>query len=132
MAGSGRGEPQCRVSAAALLFAALVAILSSASTPARAADTRRAFLVGIERYSDGFIQRLDRTVNDAKDLAKDLEEVGFDKKNIKVVADLKSRDAFEKEFSERGIKDVVAKPFDLNDLLDRVRVLCPPDAGGSS
>ena len=39
---------------------------------------------------------------------------------------------FEKEFSERGIKDVVAKPFDLNDLLDRVRVLCPPDAGGTS
>ena len=53
------------------LAAALVAALSFsfASTPSRA-ETRRAFLVGIERYSDGFIQRLDRTVNDAKDLAK--------------------------------------------------------------
>ena len=98
MARSGRNGPECRFSAAALMFAALIAIVSMASTPARA-ETRRAFLVGIERYSDGFIQRLDRTVNDAKDLAKDLEEVGFDKKNIKVVTDLKNRDAFEKEFS---------------------------------
>jgi TPR repeat protein/uncharacterized protein (UPF0335 family) len=99
MARSGRGGPRCRFPAAAIMFAALITILSLASTSARAADTRRAFLVGIERYSDGFIQRLDRTVNDAKDLAKDLEEVGFDKKNIKVVTDLKNRDAFEKEFS---------------------------------
>lgn len=81
-----------------IFAAALVAAFSLASTPS-AADTRRALLIGIERYSDGFIQRLDRTVNDAKDLAKDLEEVGFDKKNIKVVTDLKNRDAFEKEFS---------------------------------
>jgi TPR repeat protein/uncharacterized protein (UPF0335 family) len=98
MARSGKGVPECRISAVALMLAALIAVVSLVSTPARA-DTRRAFLVGIERYSDGFIQRLDRTVNDAKDLAKDLEEVGFDKKNIKVVTDLKNRDAFEKEFS---------------------------------
>jgi uncharacterized protein (UPF0335 family) len=62
-------------------------------------ETRRAFLVGIQRYSDGYIQRLERATNDAKDLAKDLEEVGFDKKNIKVTVDLRDRDAFEKEFS---------------------------------
>src|SRR5215469_11203713 len=37
-------------------------------------ETRRAFLVGIQRYSDGYIQRLERAANDAKDLAKDLEE----------------------------------------------------------
>jgi TPR repeat protein/uncharacterized protein (UPF0335 family) len=99
MATWGRGERAGRISAAALtLAAALIAALSLACTPA-AAETRRALLIGIERYSDGFIQRLDRTVNDAKDLAKDLEEVGFDKKNIKVVTDLKNRDAFEKEFS---------------------------------
>src|SRR5438034_620862 len=36
---------------------------------------------------------------------------------------------FESDFAERGIKDVVAKPFDLNDLLAQVRVLCPTDAG---
>jgi uncharacterized protein (UPF0335 family) len=56
-------------------------------------------IVGIQRYSDGYIQRLERAANDAKDLAKDLEEVGFDKKNIKLAVDLSSRDAFEKEFS---------------------------------
>ena len=69
------------------------------SSPAAPVETRRAFLVGIQRYSDGYIQRLERAANDAKDLAKDLEEVGFDKKNIKVAVDLRDRDAFEKEFS---------------------------------
>jgi DNA-binding response OmpR family regulator len=39
---------------------------------------------------------------------------------------------YDKEFSKRGIRDVISKPFDLNDLLDRVRVLCPADAGGKS
>ena len=32
---------------------------------------------------------------------------------------------YEKQFEERGIKDVITKPFDLNDLLARVRTLCP-------
>ena len=36
---------------------------------------------------------------------------------------------FSEEFERRGITDVIAKPFDLNDLLGRVRVLCPPDEG---
>src|SRR5256712_8875562 len=39
---------------------------------------------------------------------------------------------FEREFQDRGFTDVGSKPFDLNDLLDRVRVLCPADAGGSA
>jgi DNA-binding response OmpR family regulator len=39
---------------------------------------------------------------------------------------------FDAEFKERGITDIVSKPFDLNDLLDKVRVLCPSDAGGKS
>ena len=33
---------------------------------------------------------------------------------------------------KRNIKDVISKPFDLNDLLDRVRLLCPADAGGQN
>src|SRR5262245_780964 len=70
-----------------------------AASPSSAADTRRAFIVGVQRYSDGNIEQLSRTANDAKDLARDLEEVGFDKKNIKVVIDPKSKDAFNKEFS---------------------------------
>ena len=35
---------------------------------------------------------------------------------------------FEQEFAARKIGDVIPKPFDLNELLDRVRQLCPPDA----
>ncbi len=95
--------------AAAAFFIGLSLLLPATSSYADKADTktssqapvetRRAFLVGIQRYSDGYIQRLDRAANDAKDLAKDLEEVGFDKKNIKLSTDLRDRDAFEKEFS---------------------------------
>jgi DNA-binding response OmpR family regulator len=36
---------------------------------------------------------------------------------------------YDKDFEQRKVKDVISKPFDLNDLLDRVRVLCPADAG---
>ena len=36
------------------------------------------------------------------------------------------------DFAQRGITDVISKPFDLNDLLARVRVLCPADAGGQN
>jgi DNA-binding response OmpR family regulator len=39
---------------------------------------------------------------------------------------------YDADFAQRRIKDVISKPFDLNDLLDRVRVLCPADAGGES
>ena len=37
-------------------------------------------------------------------------------------------DHFSEDFLRRGITDVLAKPFDLTDLLDRVRALCPPAA----
>ena len=62
------------------------------------AQTRRAFLVGVQRYSDGYINPLTRAVNDARDLGKDLEDAGFDKKNIKVVTDVRTKEAFDKEF----------------------------------
>ena len=32
---------------------------------------------------------------------------------------------FEGEFKRRKITSVLTKPFDLNDLLERVRTLCP-------
>jgi DNA-binding response OmpR family regulator len=38
----------------------------------------------------------------------------------------------EGDFKDRGITDVISKPFDLNELLARVRVLCPPDGEGKS
>jgi len=36
------------------------------------------------------------------------------------------------DFAERAIKDVISKPFDLNDLLNRVRLLCPSDGGDTN
>ncbi len=33
---------------------------------------------------------------------------------------------YSRQFRERGIRDVIAKPFDINDLLAKVRALCPP------
>jgi DNA-binding response OmpR family regulator len=35
--------------------------------------------------------------------------------------------AYDAEFKSRGITDIVSKPFDLNDLVDRVKQLCPAD-----
>jgi len=35
---------------------------------------------------------------------------------------------FSEDLLRRGITDVIAKPFDLNDFLARVRALCPTDA----
>lgn len=32
---------------------------------------------------------------------------------------------FQRQFGERHISDVITKPFDLNDLLSKVRELCP-------
>jgi DNA-binding response OmpR family regulator len=40
--------------------------------------------------------------------------------------------AYQEEIKSRKIDNVIDKPFDLNELLDRVRVLCPPDAGGKT
>jgi TPR repeat protein len=66
--------------------------------PAPTGPARRAFIVGVQRYSDGNIQQLSRTINDANDFAQDLQDAGFDKKNVKVVTDIKAKDAFDKEF----------------------------------
>ena len=35
---------------------------------------------------------------------------------------------FEAEFASRKIGDIIPKPFDLNELLDRVKALCPANA----
>ena len=37
-------------------------------------------------------------------------------------------DHYAQEFASRKITEVIAKPFDLNHFLDRVRAVCPPDA----
>jgi two-component system phosphate regulon response regulator PhoB len=55
-----------------------------------------------------------------------------DIRNMPVLFVSAATNQFEGEFSQRRVTDVISKPFDLNDLLDRVRVLCPIDAGGKT
>lgn len=82
----------------ARLFAICATLLVSVGFLASAsqAETRRAFLVGVQRYSDGYINPLTRAVNDAKDLGKDLKDAGFDK--VTVVPDVRNKEAFDHEF----------------------------------
>jgi len=63
------------------------------------AQTRRAFVLGEQRYTDSNIQSLTRSDNDAADVASDLEQVGFDKKNITLATDLRARADFDKRFT---------------------------------
>ncbi|MBV8838098.1 MAG: DUF2610 domain-containing protein [Alphaproteobacteria bacterium] len=100
-----------RLVARAALAGLVLATAGAAWNAAAQAETRRAFLVGNQRYTDGYINPLTRSVNDAKDLAKDLEEAGFDKKNIKVVTDLRNKMAFDKEF------DAFLKTVEAGDLV---------------
>ena len=60
--------------------------------------TRRAFVVGVERYGDSEIQSLTRSDSDAKDLGHDLEQVGFESKNVTVLTDVRSKADFNKKF----------------------------------
>ncbi|OQW49575.1 caspase family protein [Candidatus Raskinella chloraquaticus] len=62
------------------------------------AQTRRAFLVGNNAYSDKNLQRLSRSVADVKDLEGELIEAGFDKKNIKRLENVKTKAEFDKQF----------------------------------
>ena len=34
--------------------------------------------------------------------------------------------SYDEELKRRGIRDVLGKPFDLNDLIGRIKKLCPP------
>jgi DNA-binding response OmpR family regulator len=62
----------------------------------------------------------------------DRVRAGSDIREMPVLFVSAATNEFDADFAQRGIKDVISKPFDLNDLLDRVRVLCPADAGGES
>jgi DNA-binding response OmpR family regulator len=55
-----------------------------------------------------------------------------DIRNMPVLFVSAATNQHQRDFAQRGITDVISKPFDLNDLLERVRVLCPTDAGGKS
>src|SRR5216684_404771 len=69
-----------------------------AAAPAPTGPTRRAFVLGVQRYSDPQIQRLNRSDTDAADIAADLEQLGFDKKNITLATDLRAKPDFDKRF----------------------------------
>jgi len=55
-----------------------------------------------------------------------------DIQNMPVLFVSAATNQYDSDFTKRNIKDVISKPFDLNDLLDRVRLLCPADAGGQN
>ena len=87
----------CRaVRAAAFLGLAGLCTFGAASTAQ--AETRRAFVLGVQRYTDPDIQSLTRSDADAADIASDLEDLGFDKKNVTLATDLRTKDEFDKKF----------------------------------
>ncbi|HZZ21322.1 MAG TPA: hypothetical protein VFE60_01490 [Roseiarcus sp.] len=75
----------------AAIFAIAIVALSVCGADPASAQTRRAFLLGEQRYSDQDIPSLTRSDNDASDVAADLEQVGFDKKNITLATELRGR-----------------------------------------
>jgi TPR repeat protein len=99
-----------RLAAAAALVWSYIAIVdcaAAANNPPSAAaaasttptgPTRRAFVLGVQRYGDPQIQRLSRSDTDAGDIAADLEQLGFDKKNITLATDLRGKSDFDKKF----------------------------------
>jgi DNA-binding response OmpR family regulator len=48
-----------------------------------------------------------------------------DVRNMPVLFVTAASQDYERQFKDRKIADVIAKPFDLNDLLTKVRQLCP-------
>jgi len=56
-------------------------------------------VLGVQHYTDRNIQSLTRSDADASDVASDLEQVGFDKKNITLATDLRTKADFDKRFT---------------------------------
>ena len=85
----------------ALVAALVVALLGWAAFDAESASaqTRRAFVLGVKNYSDRDVQTLELPEADAKGVASDLEQVGFDKKNITTALNLKAKTDFDKQFN---------------------------------
>jgi TPR repeat protein len=108
---------RCSIFRRLLCFASAALVVTSiATTPAVAAkrsdrdidakrsdsvgETRRAFVVGVAKYSDPNIQPLGLPLQDADGIAASLRQVGFDEKNVKVYKDPGSKDAFSTEFKK--------------------------------
>ena len=61
------------------------------------AQTRRAFVLGVGNYKD--LQTLGLSESDVTDVAAQLEQVGFDKKNITKAINLRGKADFDKQFN---------------------------------
>ena len=86
----------------ALALSAAPALAAPAPQPTQAADgpARRAFVVGEQNYSDPAIQQLKFPNADAAGIAADLVDIGFDKKNVTLVTDLRAKADFDKKFKD--------------------------------
>jgi len=49
-----------------------------------------------------------------------------DVRNMPVLFVTAATQDYERQFKDRKVADVISKPFDLNELLAKVRALCPP------
>ena len=49
-----------------------------------------------------------------------------DVRNMPVLFVTAATQEYENQFKDRKVADVISKPFDLNELLAKVRALCPP------
>ena len=82
----------------AVAFLGLASLCAFGAASTAQAETRRAFVLGVQRYTDPDIQSLTRSDADAADIASDLEDLGFDKKNVTLATDLRTKDEFDKKF----------------------------------
>jgi len=87
-----------KVLARGLAACALLLVSISAAHPDAPAPARRAFVVGVQNYADPFIQQLRRSENDASGVAADLEQIGFDHKNITLAKGVRAKADFDKSF----------------------------------
>ena len=74
--------------------------LGSGLARADDAPARRAFVVGVQNYSDPAIQQLKFPEADATGVAADLADIGFDKKNVTLVTGLRAKADFDKKFKD--------------------------------
>ena len=49
-----------------------------------------------------------------------------DVRNMPVLFVTAATQDYQRQFKDRRVADVISKPFDLNELLAKVRALCPP------
>ena len=113
-----RGKLRRLAAAVALILASVWCFCAEAANTAQPAatsvatttETRRAFVLGVKNYPDHEIQTLQLPEADAKGIASDLEQIGFDKKNITTALNLRAKADFDRQF---GVFLATVKPGDV-------------------